>query len=161
MLRTNLATRPFYNDRAIRFGLAVGVIMVAALTVFNVLQVVSLNRRNAELSGQAQLAETNTAQLRDKARATTQSLNNKEVDAIQMSAREANQLIARRAFSWTDLFNRFEETLPADVRITAVQPQLDEEGRLLVAVTVMARRAEDLNAFIDQLEATGAFSDLI
>ena len=46
----------------------------------------------------------------------------------QAAAREANQLIDRRAFSWTDLFNRFEETLPADVRIVAVTPQVDTRG---------------------------------
>ena len=42
------------------------------------------------------------------------------------AAREANDIIDQRAFSWTELFAQFEATLPADVRITAVQPRLDE-----------------------------------
>ena len=77
----------------------------------------------------------------------------------QAAAREANQLIDRRAFSWTDLFNRFEETLPPDVRIAAVQPQVDADGRMLVAVTVVSRRVEDLDEFIEALEETGAFTE--
>jgi hypothetical protein len=47
------------------------------------------------------------------------------------------------------------------VRIAAVQPQIDDEGRMLVAVTVVARRTEDLHAFLDQLEATGGFRDVL
>jgi len=161
VLRTNLATKPFYNDRGIRLGIVAGIVMVAALTTFNGLQILSLNRRSGELAAREQAARLVTAQLREKARATTTALDKDEIESVQASAREANGLIDRRAFSWTDLFNRFEETLPADVRIGAVQPQIDDDGRMLVAVTVVARRTEDLHAFLDQLEATGGFSDVI
>ena len=53
------------------------------------------------------------------------------------------RIIEQRAFSWTDLFNRFEETLPADVRIVAVQPQIDKDERMLVAVTVWVQVASE------------------
>ena len=161
MLRTNLSTRPFYNDRVIRVGIAAGVLFVAALTAFNVLQILSLNQRTGELTARAEAAEAATAQLRENTRLASQAIDQKEVVAVQAAAREANRLIEQRVFSWTDLFNRFEETLPADVRIVAVQPQVDNDGRMLVAVTTLARRAEDLHAFLDQLEATGVFSEVI
>jgi hypothetical protein len=80
---------------------------------------------------------------------------------IQASAREANLLIERRAFSWTELFNRLEETLPADVRVGAVQPQIDTNGRMLIVATVYSRRIEDLDHFIAQLEGTSAFSKIL
>src|SRR5262245_37539223 len=127
MLRTNLSTRPFYNDRAVRVGIGFAVLVVAALTAFNVLQVVTLNARNSEVSDRAQQAEAQTTQYRDRARGITQAMDKVEVAAVQEAAREANSLIVRRAFSWTDLFNRFETTLPADVRISAVEPQFDRE----------------------------------
>jgi hypothetical protein len=59
------------------------------------------------------------------------------------------------------LFNRLEETLPADVRVGAVQPQVDTEGRMLIVATVYSRRVEDLALFIDQMEQTGAFSGML
>ena len=40
------------------------------------------------------------------------------------AAREANLLIDRRTFSWTELFNQFEATLPADVRISTITPHI-------------------------------------
>jgi hypothetical protein len=161
VLRTNLATRPFYNDRAVRLGIALGIALVAALTAFNVLQVLSLNARNSEMTMRAQQAEEQTAKFREQARVVTQQLTGGNVDAVQAAAREANLLIERRVFSWTDLFNRFESTLPADVRISAVQPQIDREGRLLIEAVVIARRIEDLNEFMDRLEISGGLRDVL
>ena len=80
---------------------------------------------------------------------------------MQVSARDANALIDRRTFSWTALLNYFQQTLPADVRIMSVTPQVDDDGRMLVAIQVMARRAEDLSEFADALETTGAFSNVL
>jgi hypothetical protein len=161
MLRTNLSTRPFYNDRAVRLGLAVAVLVVAALTAYNLLQVVSLNARNAEMSSRAQQAEQQRAEHASQADAIRKSLNTAEMGAVQQAAQEANLLIGRRVFSWTDLFNQFERTLPPEVRIAAVEPQVDDDGRMLVAITVLSRRPEDLSLFMDQLEESGRFREVL
>ena len=161
MLRTNLATRPFYNERAVRVGIAAAIILVAALTAFNVLTVLSLSTKNAEMTARAEAAEAQAAQHQLQARTITQALNTGTVSVVQQAAQEANQLIERRVFSWTDLFNRFEDTLPDNVRVSAVEPQIDRDGRMLLAVTVIARRVEDLNEFMDQLELSGGVRDVI
>jgi hypothetical protein len=161
MLRTNLSTRPFYNDRVVRVGIAVGVVLAAALSAFNIAQIITLNERNSDFVGRAEAAEARANELRGQAEATRKSLDRTELSRVQAASREANLLIDRRVFSWTDLFNRFEETLPADVRIAAVQPQVDDDGRMMVAITVIARRVEELEAFSEQLERTGAFRGLI
>jgi Tfp pilus assembly protein PilN len=161
MLRTNLATRPFYNDRAVRLGLLVAIVVVVGLTVFNVLQAVSLNARSSELTARLEEAERQTVRYREEAQAIRAALKSDEMTVIQNAAREANALIGRRVFSWTELFNQFERTLPADVRISDVTPQVDTQGRLLVAITVLSRSPEDLNEFMDQLESSGTFRDVL
>jgi hypothetical protein len=161
MLRTNLATRPFYNDRAVRVGIAGVVLVVAALTTYNVMQVVALNARSAEMTARAQNAERQRSEYARQAESIRQSLNTAEMSAVQHAAQEANVLIGRRIFSWTDLFNQFERTLPAEVRIVAVDPQVDDEGRMLIAVTVLSRRPEDLSEFMDQLEMSGRFREML
>jgi Tfp pilus assembly protein PilN len=161
MLRTNLATRPFYNDRAVRVGIALAVVAVAGLTAFNVLQIAELNARNSEMTGRVEAAEQETANFRKEAQVIRQSLNSEAMTVVQQAAREANLLIDRRVFSWTELFNEFERTLPPEVRITAVEPQVDPAGRMLVAVTVLSRRPEDLSQFMDQLETSGRFRDVL
>ena len=161
MLRTNLATRPFYNERAVRLALAAGVLAVAGLTAFNAAQLLTLSQRNSDLVARVSAAEARSRSLREQASALRKTVDQGDIAAVQAAAREANLLIERRAFSWTDLFNRFEETLPADVRIVAVQPQIDEQGRMLVAVTVVSKRVEDLDTFIENLERTQAFRGVL
>ncbi len=110
---------------------------------------------------QADQAEAQAAQLLAQAQQIRQTVNRTQLAAVQVAAQEANRLIDQRAFSWTDLFNRFERTLPGDVRIASVTPQVDQQGRMLVAVSVQSRRVEDLDAFILALEKTGAFRDVL
>lgn len=161
MLRTNLAARPFYNDRGVRIVLGAVASVALSLTIFNAAEVWRLQSQNRELSQAVARNEQQARELRDKARVIRQSLNRDELAAIELKAREANQLIDRRAFSWTELLNQFQATLPADVRIAAVQPQIDTESRMLVAVTVVSRKLEDLDAFIEALEATGSFTGVL
>jgi len=161
MLRTNLATRPFYNQRAVRIGIGALVVLAAALSAFNAAQVVTLTSSNRDLASRAEVAEARATDLRQQALAIRQALNRADVGAVRAAAKEANELIDRRAFSWTDLFNRFEETLPAEVRIMAVRPQVDTDGRMLVAITIISRTVEQQEEFADKLEATGAFTALL
>ena len=160
MLRTNLSTRPFYNERAVHGLLAVAALLALALTLFNVSQIVLLSRRQAALSRQADAAEARARQLRAHAVQTRQSVDPKQLELISVSAREVNDIIGQRLFSWTDLFNRLEMTLPDDVRITSLRPQVDREGIVTVQMTVTSRSLEDIASFIAALEETAAFSDV-
>jgi len=157
----NLSTRPFYNHRLVRVTLGVLSLLVLAFTAFNVIQVLRLTSRDAHVRTEAERAEGDAGKLRSQAASIRQTINRDQLSAVQSAAHEANQLIDRRAFSWTDLFNRFEATLPGSVRIASVTPQVDQQGRMLVAVTVLSRRVEDLDGFIEALEKTGAFQEVL
>jgi Tfp pilus assembly protein PilN len=57
------------------------------------------------------------------------------------------------------LFNRLETTLPDDVRITSVRPRIDpQKHSIVLTITVLARGVNDVNQFMEHLDATGAFS---
>ena len=161
MLRTNLSTRPFYNDRVVRVGIAALALVALGLTLFNAAEGYRLQSQNRELGGAVERNDLQARGYRDKARVIRQSLNRDELAAVEFKAREANQLIDRRAFSWTELLNQFQATLPPDVRVTSVQPQIDADGRMLVATTVVSKKLEDLEEFIEALEATGSFTGVL
>ena len=76
------------------------------------------------------------------------------------ATREANDLIDRRTFSWTELFAAIERTLPTDVRLLRVSPRADR-GVFKVSFAVSARHFDDVDAFIDALVHTGAFRDVV
>lgn len=160
MIRTNLSTRPFYNTAAVRLWLLVAGLVVLAATAFNVTQVLRYSNSNTELVTKAAADEASAAELRRTAQRLRASVDAAQVEAVSVDARQANELIDRRTFSWTELLNRFERTLPDDVRITAVHPEVDKQRRIVLTVDVLARGVDDVNRFMENLDGTGAFEQL-
>jgi Tfp pilus assembly protein PilN len=160
MIRTNLSTRPFYNERAVRQWLALIALVVAIATVFNVTRVLKYSRSGTEQGTHASRDEARAADLRRQATQLRGAVDIRQIERASTEARQANELIDRRTFSWTELFNRFETTLPDDVRIIAVRPHIEQGQAIMIDIMVLARRVEDVKTFMDNLEATGAFPAL-
>jgi hypothetical protein len=159
MLRTNLATRPFYNERAAHVVIAFAAAIMLAITVLNVIQIVSLSRRNTELSARTGADDAEAERLTAEAAKIRRSINKDELDLVVGAAQEANALIDERTFSWTQFFNEIESTLPPDVMLSSVRPSV-KDGLTYVTMGVLGRRAEDIDEFMEKLEATGAFLDV-
>jgi len=160
MIRTNLATRPFYNERAVHLWLALIAILVIAATIVNVLRVRQYSRSDTRLASQASRDETRAAALRADAARLRATVDVRQVESAALEAHQANDLIDRRTFSWTELFNRLETTLPDEVRITAVRPKVDRNAGTVLALTVVAKSTDDVAQFMENLEATGAFKGI-
>jgi Tfp pilus assembly protein PilN len=156
VIRTNLSTRPFYNERSVQLILLAIAVVVVAFTAFNASRVLRYSRSDTRLATQASRDEARAADLRQQAARLRATVDAKQIDYASADAREANDLIERRTFSWTDLFNRFETTLPDDVRITAVRPNVDR-GSFQLRITVVARGVDDVNAFLNNLQMSGTF----
>jgi len=126
VLRTNLSTRPFYNERAVHVAVALAALLVLALTVLNVVRIVSLSRHNTELSSRIGNEHAEATRLTQAAKAIRTTINRDELELVVAAAREANSLIDQRTFSWTAFFNHIEATLPPDVMLTSVRPSFDD-----------------------------------
>jgi Tfp pilus assembly protein PilN len=160
MLRTNLSTRPFYNERAVHVVLALVGLVVLTLTILNLVEVVRLSRQNTVLSGRIREDRSAATDLSRKAREIRQGINQEELKTIVAAAREANTLIDGRTFSWTALFNQLETTLPPEVMLASVRPTIDD-GETRITLIVLGRRTADLDEFMEKLEATGAFENVL
>ena len=160
MLRTNLSTRPFYNERAVHLLLALAGVVVVLLTAFNAIRIFALSRQNTELSSLIDRDHDEAQRLTREAQRIRAGINQKELEATANSAAVANSLIDQRTFSWTAFFNHIEETLPPDVMLTAVRPSFNDNVTT-IQMTVLGRRSEDLDEFMEKLEATGAFDSVL
>jgi type IV pilus assembly protein PilN len=160
MIKTNLSTRPFYNERAVHFWLLVILLFVALATVFNVTRVLRYSRSDTQLAMEADRNEKRAAALRQQAAQLRATVDPKQIEYASVEARLANDLIDRRTFSWTDLFNRFEATLPDEVRIAAIRSRLDEERGIVLTLNVVSRTSDDVDKFMENLEGTKSFADL-
>jgi Tfp pilus assembly protein PilN len=161
VIRTNLSTRPFYNERAVHVWLLVLGVIVAAITVFNISRVIAYSQSDTALATQATRDEARVAEVRREAAGLRASVNLQQIELASTEARVANQLIDRRTFSWTELFNQFETTFPDNVRVTSVRPQLDEQGGVQLTITVVARSVDDVDELMRNLEETGRFRNFL
>lgn len=164
MLRTNLSTRPFYNERLVHVALAIVAGIVLAVTLLNLVQLIRLSRQNTTLSARIREDRTAADDFTRKARQIRQGINQDQLKLIVGAAQEANALIDNRTFSWTEFLNHIEATLPADVMLTAVRPNIDDAGTsseqgTQVTMVILARRVPDIDEFMEKLDSTGAFEN--
>lgn len=160
MIHVNLSTRPFYNERVVHLVLGLVGLAAGALFVAGLLQAAALSRERGVL---AELAARDEGAVRAAAAAEAdlrRQVRDEDLQRLVEAADEANALIERRVFSWTALFNRIEQTLPAGVMLTSVRPDI-AVGGATVAIGVLGRGVAEIDAFIDRLEATGTFADML
>jgi Tfp pilus assembly protein PilN len=160
VIRTNLSTRPFYNERLVHMWLIAVAVAVLAATAFNASRVLRYSRSDTRLATQASGDESRAADLRRQAARLRASVDPRQIDFAAADARQANDLIDRRTFSWTELFNRFETTLPDDVRIASVKPRVDRDRGIVLTINVLAKTVDDVSTCIENLENTGAFMNI-
>lgn len=156
----NLATRPFYNDRAVHLVLGVlGLAVVAVLTA-GAVRLVELSRTQRALTLEADAAERETAAVSNRTARLEREMPGDALAALAAAAEEVNRLVERRLFSWTAFFNVIERTLPAGVMLTAVRPDTDDEGTS-VDLAVVGRTVADVEDFIRRLEESGVLADVL
>jgi len=158
MLRTNLSTRPFYNERAVHAAAAALAAIVLAITVWQVVRVVRLSKYKTELNTAINRDRNESGKNAAQAQQIRQGLDQKQLATLSASAKEAKNLIAQRTFSWTELFNQLEATLPGDVMLMGVHPEI-ADGVTQLHMDVQGKGEDVIEAFWDRLEKTGSFRD--
>jgi Tfp pilus assembly protein PilN len=160
MLRTNLSTRPFYNERAVHAVAAAVALVVLAVTAWEVVQIARLSKYKTDLNTAIRRDRNQADYLIKEAEQVRRGLNQKELAVVAAAAKEANQLIEQRTFSWTALFNQLEATLPDEVMLTGVHPDFTKEGTIQVNLDIQGKNSDANDAFWDRLEKTGSFRNI-
>lgn len=156
----NLATRPFYNDRAVHLVLGVLGLAVAAMLAAGAVRLAELSRTQRALTLEADAAEREAAAVSDRTARLEREMPRDALAALAAAAGEVNRLVERRLFSWTAFFNVVEQTLPPGVMLTAVRPDTDEEGTS-VDLAVVGRTVADVEDFIRRLEESRVLADVL
>ena len=160
-LQTNLATRPFYNERAAHAVIVALAVLVAIATGVNLVRLATLTSRDRALGAETSDAVARARSLRQAAAQARSGLDGARLAAVTDAVREANTVIGGRTFSWTALFNWLETTLPPDVRITAITPKVDTSDRFVLGFAVESESVDGIDEFLAALEATGRFEGLL
>jgi type IV pilus assembly protein PilN len=156
-LDINLASQPYEDARQfwMRWGTAVGAVAVLTLVLLalDVTGWVNARRDRAAIAEKrAMIADRD--QLRGNAE---RMLNLPENRSTRDQSQFLNQLIERKAFSWTRVLENLEKVMPPRVHLMSINPQLDEDNQLGLKMTIagdsrdraieLARRMEESRRF--------------
>lgn len=159
MLRGNLSSRPFYNERIVTLVIGIVALAALALAAFNVSQLVALSHRRGELSSRVARDADETRRIQKETDTLRRTVDMNTLKGLAASTREANALIDQRTFSWTVFFGLIEKKLPLDARLVAVAPKI-EKGTTTVTMLVVAKSQNDIAALDDALQSDGTFYDV-
>lgn len=159
MLRTNLATRPFYDERRVYWVIGAAAVAVVLFTAFNISEYLRLSGRQGGLSADIARDEAAARTLSARAAEARQRIDAKSLAVTSAQAAEANAIIDARTFSWTALFDDVEATLPPTVMLTSITPSIKPDGAE-VRLAVLGRTVEAIDTFIERLEATRRFENV-
>ncbi len=156
-LDINLASQPYEDARQfwMRWGTAVGAVALVTLVLLtlDITGWVNARRDRATLSQErAMIAK------RDQDRANAEAfLNRPENRTTRDESQFLNEVIERKAFSWTRVLESLEKVMPPRVHVVAIDPSLDDDNLLELKMRVagdsreraieLARRMEESRRF--------------
>lgn len=150
----NLARQPFRNERLPTLLLGAGLVALALATARHATIAWELvPGRARDVSGELASLEAEARGLRAEAAGLRDLAAPADTVAEWLAVK---QLVDRRAFSWTGLFEALEEALPPGVRLVAVQPSDSDKGAELT-LAAQGRSSEDALALLQSLQAHSAF----
>ncbi len=156
-LDINLASQPYEDARQfwMRWGGAVGAVGLLTLVLLTLTITGWVNaRRDREAMAEkrAMIAD------RDRIRADAEAfLARPENRTTRDESQFLNELIERKAFSWTRVLENLEKVMPPRVHLVSISPELDDQNQLALKMTVagdsrdraieLARRMEESRRF--------------
>lgn len=156
-LDINLASHPYEDARQfwMRWGTAVGVLVLLTLTLLTLDVSGWLNARR-DRAAMAQTRELIAK--RDQVRTNAERiLNLPQNRTTRDESQFLNELIERKAFSWTRVLESLEKVMPPRVHLVSISPTLDEDNQLALKMIVagdsrdraieLARRMEESRRF--------------
>ena len=118
----NLASRPFKNNTLLWVGYLLAFVLLGLFTAWNIVTWQEHIDKLAELQDTVQSIEGRIAELDRREEVAGQGNKAYDLNALDIQAAKANEVIEWKAFSWTRLFNKMEQIQPYDVRMTSIRP---------------------------------------
>ena len=135
-LDINLASQPYEDARQFWIRWGSGVALIAILTLALLAETV-LGLLYAHKDQQTVAKYKALIAERDRERSSAEAVLNKpENRTTRDRSRFLNELIERKAFSWTQVFQDLEKIMPARLHVVSMHPELDEENQLQIKLTV-------------------------
>lgn len=156
-LNINLASQKYEDVRKfyMRWGTAI------ALTFLLTLALAFLAWKNysdsSKSSARIQAHEQAIAALQ-KERAEAEAISNLAKNHDVTTQKDYwNRQIARRAFSWTQLFNDLQRIMPARAYVNSVRPEITQDNRLKLSLEIAGDKHDNALELVQRMEKSERF----
>jgi type IV pilus assembly protein PilN len=153
----NLATQPYEDVRDLLLRWGVLLVLVAIVAAGLVVKAVEGWERARDVNHQIATERAALSRTEDdikRAEAVLASPANKQTVA---QSQFLNELIARKAFSWTQVFTELERMMPGRLKVISIKPELDEQNQLKLQMTVAGSSLNTALDLLRKMEASKHF----
>jgi Tfp pilus assembly protein PilN len=158
-LDINLATHAYEDSRQFWLRWGTGVAILGLVTLGLLIAAVTgwysarLDRKKIS-DLKAEIAQ------RDEEQSAAQAmLNRPENRSMREKSQYLNELIARKAFSWTQAIETLERLMPPKIHLVSIAPELNEDNQLAIKMVVAGDSAERAFELVRRMEASKHFRE--
>lgn len=156
-LNINLASRPYEDVRQFLVRWGTLALAMALLTGGLVFYAVSSWRQSRDVNRQIATLQQEMDRLDRERAAGIALLNRPENREIADQSAYLNQIIARKALSWTRIFEDLERMMPPRLHVVSIQPGLNKENQLQVQLVVAGDSRDRAVELVRRMEQSPTF----
>jgi len=156
----NLSTQPFPAYRLINIALVCVLIALGIVSVVQARGFVRFSDLSDSIRAEEQKSRVEAQALQKQVAELESRLDRPESTAKLNEINFLNRLILRKNLSWTKLFRVLEETVPENVHLTNLTPDIGLSGNVTLRLGVRARSIADASKFVERLETSKLFENV-
>ena len=157
-LDINLASQPYEDARQfwMRWGTAVGAVGLLTLVLLTLTVTGWINARRDRIAMSEKRALIDDREQRRKS--AEEFLNRQENRNTRDTSQFLNELIERKAFSWTRVLESMEKVMPPRVHLVSISPELDEDNQLALKMSVAGDSRDRAIELVRRMEESQRFA---
>ena len=157
----NLSTRPFPAYRAANAGLGILLVILLVIAAWQAYGFIHYSSLISEIRETERNSRVQSEALGHRLADLERELNTPEATAKLSEVNFLNDIIARKTFSWTEVFSQLEILVPNDVHLMGLSPEISAAGPIVMRMNVRGRTVDSISELISALEQSPAFENVV
>src|SRR5262245_20319253 len=158
-LDINLASHPYQDARSFYLRWVTALLLIFVITVGVLGYAVFEWRGTRDNARRLAQVRQQIAKLDAERQENEAILNRPENRGTRDRSLYVNGLIARKSFSWTQVFSDLEKIMPARVHVVSITPELKEDRQIAIKMRVAGDSGEKAIELVSKMERSRRFRE--
>jgi len=158
-IKINLASCPFRNETLFYLIYSIAVVVVVGLSFYNWLNYVHYVDNSQKVREEILQKETVLRRQQHQLSYFEGTFEPRKTEELNSLADFVNRVISRRKFSWTEIFNHFENLMPPRIMMVSISPIVDDD-KIQINLRLIGDGYPNILKFIENLEQSAVFSSV-